>query len=83
MDLDKQFKIVLDDGSSIMAEVIVNFKYLDTIYTIYGVNNGDMVSLFCAKNIDGNLIKITDEDEIDFVNTVVNKIVSAVGGNNG
>ena len=78
LDFDRNFTITLEDGSSIVASIIVNFEYRENKYCIYSMNAQDEVNIYCAKNIDGQLIKITNNEEQAFVNTVVNKIVNAI-----
>lgn len=78
MDVDKSFNIKLDDGFNIVASIMVNFEYMDNKYCIYSINGKDGIDIYCAKNIDGILIKVTNSEEQSFVNTVVNKIVNAV-----
>ena len=78
LDFNRSFTISLEDGSSIVANIIVNFKYMENKYCIYSLNGQDEVNIYCAKNIDGQLIKITNSEEQAFVNTVVNKIVNAI-----
>ena len=51
---------------------------MENKYCIYSMNAQDEVNIYCAKNIDGQLIKITNNKEQAFVNTVVNKIVNAI-----
>ncbi len=78
LDFNRNFTITLEDGSSIVASIIVNFEYMENKYCIYSMNAQDEVNIYCAKNIDGQLIKITNNEEQAFVNTVVNKIVNAI-----
>ena len=78
LDFNRNFTITLEDGSSIVAIIIVNFEYMENKYCIYSMNAQDEVNIYCAKNIDGQLIKITNNEEQAFVNTVVNKIVNAI-----
>ena len=78
MDFDRTFTIKMNDGTEIKANIIVNFEYATNKYCIYSINTKDGANLYCAKNIDGNLIKITNSEEQAFVNTVVEKIVNAV-----
>ena len=78
LDFNRNFTITLEDGSSVVANIIVNFEYMENKYCIYSMNAQDEVNIYCAKNIDGQLIKITNNEEQAFVNTVVNKIVNAI-----
>lgn len=78
MDFEKNFTITMSDGTLIEANIIVNFEYMNNKYCIYSMNNQGGVDIYCAKNIDGNLIKITNSEEQEFVNMVVNKIVDAI-----
>lgn len=78
IDFDRTFNIHMDDGSIIKANIIVNFEYMNNKYCIYSINKQDRVDIYCAKNIDGTLIKITNNEEQKFVDVVVNKIVNAV-----
>ena len=78
LDFNRNFTITLEDGSSIVASIIVNFEYRENKYCIYSMNAQDEVNIYCAKNIDGQLIKITNNEEQAFVNNVVNKIVTAI-----
>lgn len=78
MDFEKNFTITMSDGTIIEANIIVNFEYMNNKYCIYSMNNQGGVDIYCAKNIDGNLIKITNSEEQEFVNMVVNKIVDAI-----
>lgn len=78
LDFNRNFTITLEDGSSIIASIIVNFEYMGNKYCIYSMNAQDEVNIYCAKNIDGQLIKVTNREEQTFVNTVVNKIVDAI-----
>ena len=78
LDFNRNFTITLEDGSSVVANIIVNFEYMENKYCIYSMNGQDGVNIYCAKNIDGQLIKITNSGEQVFVNTVVNKIVNAI-----
>lgn len=78
MDFDRTFTIKMNDGKEIKANIIVNFEYATNKYCIYSTNTKDSANLYCAKNIDGNLIKITNSEEQAFVNTVVEKIVNAI-----
>ena len=78
LDFNRNFTITLEDGSSIVASIIVNFEYMENKYCIYSMHAQDEVNIYCAKNIDGQLIKITNNEEQAFVNTVVNKIVNAI-----
>ena len=78
LDFNRNFTITLEDGSSLVASIIVNFEYMENKYCIYSMNAQDEVNIYCAKNIDGQLIKITNNEEQAFVNTVVNKIVNAI-----
>lgn len=78
LDFNRNFTIQLEDGSSITANIIVNFEYGANKYCIYSMNGQDEVNIYCAKNIDGQLIKITNSEEQAFVSTVVNKIVEAI-----
>ena len=78
LDFNRNFTITLEDGSSIVDSIIVNFEYMENKYCIYSMNAQDEVNIYCAKNIDGQLIKITNNEEQAFVNTVVNKIVNAI-----
>lgn len=78
MDFDRTFTITMDNGVTVKANIIVNFEYMENKYCIYSMNNNDKVDIYCAKNIDGTLIRITNQEEQAFVDTVVNKIVNAV-----
>ena len=78
LDFNRNFTITLEDGSSVVANIIVNFEYMENKYCIYSMNAQDEVNIYCAKNIDGQLIKITNNKEQAFANTVVNKIVNAI-----
>ena len=78
MDFERNFTITMSDGTIIEANIIVNFEYMNNKYCIYSMNNQGGVDIYCAKNIDGNLIKITNSEEQEFVNMVVNKIVDAI-----
>lgn len=78
LDFNRNFTIQLEDGSSITASIIVNFEYGENKYCIYSMNGQDEVNIYCAKNIDGQLIKIINSEEQAFVSTVVNKIVEAI-----
>ena len=79
MNNNKLFTIDREDGSSIVARVMTTFEYMGNKYCIYSIPNGDSVSIYCAKNIEGDLIKIVNEEEQSFVNGVVHKLVKAVG----
>lgn len=78
MDFERNFTITMSDGTIIEANIIVNFEYMNNKYCIYSMNNQSGIDIYCAKNIDGNLIKITNSEEQEFVNMVVNKIVDAI-----
>ena len=78
MYFERNFTITMSDGTIIEANIIVNFEYMNNKYCIYSMNNQGGVDIYCAKNIDGNLIKITNSEEQEFVNMVVNKIVDAI-----
>lgn len=78
LDFNRNFTVQLEDGSSITASIIVNFEYGENKYCIYSMNGQDEVNIYCAKNIDGQLIKIINSEEQAFVSTVVNKIVEAI-----
>lgn len=78
MDIKRSFQIDMEDGSSVVANVILNFEYMGQNYCIYGIDSDNHVDIYCAKNIDGNLIKIVNQEEQDFVNTVVKKLTKAV-----
>ncbi len=78
MNFLKTFSINMDDGSTILANVVVNFEYMGNKYCIYSVNTESGVDVCCAKNIDGILVKVTDAEEKEFVDTVVGKVVNAV-----
>lgn len=78
MNFDRTFTIKMNDGTELKANIIVNFEYATNKYCIYSINTEDGANLYCARNIDGNLIKITNPEEKDFVNTVVKKIVNAI-----
>ena len=80
MDFDRNFTMTLDDGRVVTADIIVNFEYMDNKYCIYSMNLGDDIGVYCAKNIDGQLVRVTNREEQDFVNTVVLKIVDMVKG---
>ena len=72
MDFDRNFTMTLDDGRVVTADIIINFEYMDNKYCIYSMNLGDDIGVYCAKNIDGQLIRVTNSEEQDFVNTVAN-----------
>ena len=78
MDLDRTFTIKMNDGKEIKANIMVNFEYAANNYCIYSINTENGADLYCAKNIDGTLIKITNQEEQAFVNTVVEKIVNTI-----
>lgn len=79
MDIeDRTFNIIMEDGKKVTADLIMNFNYLDNHYCIYGINKRDKVDIYCAKNISGQLMKIVNPQEQEFVNRVVNKIINVI-----
>ena len=79
MDIeDRTFNIIMEDGKKVTADLIMNFNYFENHYCIYGITKRDKVDIYCAKNISGQLMKIVNPHEQEFVNRVVNKIVNVI-----
>lgn len=69
--------LIEKDNQTYTAYILSNFNINNNEYCMYTVNIGNKdFKLFCAKKIGDNIIPITDHNEQDLVNKIVDKFAS-------
>ena len=59
------------NGNPVELQSLISFIYKGNKYVLFL----DDTSIFCAKNIDGQLLEITDQEEMDSTNDIIKKII--------
>ena len=65
-----------DNGNSVELQSLISFIYKCNKYVLFLDDTG----IFCAKNIDGQLQEITDQEEMASMNDIISKIIRNITG---
>ena len=70
------FYIETDKGK-IKATILTNFEIYGDYYCVYTipVEHTKNYNVYCAKNIEGKLVPITDENEQNRINKIVKELI--------
>lgn len=75
---DNKFCIDKDD-KRYEANILSNFSVNNNVYCIYTIGrDNNLSSVYCAKIIDNELVKIENEDEIRLTNKIVNSLLAGL-----
>lgn len=67
------------DGKRYEANILSNFSVNNNVYCIYTVGRDDnQNSVYCAKVVNNELVKIENEDEIKLTNKIVNSLLAVL-----
>lgn len=67
------------DGKRYEANILSNFSVNNNVYCIYTVGGDDNhSSVYCAKVVNNELVKIDNEDEIKLTNKIVNSLLAGL-----
>lgn len=67
------------DGKRYEANILSNFSVNNNLYCIYTIGrDNNLSSVYCAKIIDNELVKIENEDEIRLTNKIVNSLLAGL-----
>lgn len=73
----------IENGNhKIKADVLTYFELSGDYYCVYTVKNEDYKDSFvyCAKVVNGNLVPISDRQEVSLTSKVVGRLIGAMEG---